>query len=481
MSPWDLRGWISKAKTGGLLKVVEGVEPDEIGVMTEVNARNRGPALVFDSVRGFRKGFRVLTGAVNNASLFALTLGLKESVDTRHMIEWLRDKPARWQEESKNYPPVFVDEAPILQNVKSGDQVDLLQFPVPKWHSLDVGPYIGTGSGIITRDDETGWVNVGTYRGQLMGKNEVGLYISPGKHGRIMRDKAFSEKRKMPVVMVFGMEPLLFIFSSSEVPYGVSELNYVGAIRRDRVPVIRGQVTGLPIPAFAEIAVEGFLEPDKVREEGPFGEWTGYYGSGQREEPYLQVERLYYRDDPILLGSPPSKGSYCDYGYFRSVTRSALVYNRLERSGVPGVKGVWCPEFGGSRQWVIVSIEQLYPGHATEVAALASQLRESAYAGKFVVVVDSDVNPYDTDDVLWAVCTRADPASDIDFLRKAWSTPLDPRIERPTDDWTNSRALIRAVKPFDWKDKYPRTAVEDEEKRAAAFEKYKNELNWTCW
>jgi 4-hydroxy-3-polyprenylbenzoate decarboxylase len=296
-----------------------------------------------------------------------------------------------------------------------------------------------------------------------------------------MEDKYFNSGKKMPVVLVYGMDPLTFLVSGTEVPYGVNELNYIGAIRKESVPVVKGLATGLPIPAYAEIAVEGFLEPDKMREEGPFGEWTGYYASGRRLEPYIKVLNLYYRNDPILLGFPPSKGSYCSYGYFRSVYRSALIYDQLERLGLPGLKGVWAPEVGGSRMLVIVSIKQLYHGHATEAAFLASQIREGAYAGRFVIVVDDDINPYDIEDVLWAMCTRANPAEDIDVIRKTWSTPLDPRIRKPTDDYTSSVAIIKAVKPYSWIKEFPKTAVEDEGKRKEVFKKYKELLGWESW
>ena len=465
----------------GQLKALDGVKLEEIGTITQVNSRNNGPALLFDSIPGYRKGYRILTNALNNSSLLAITFGLNPSLNTEKLVEWLKGRSIMWLEKCIRYEPSYVSDGPILENIESGADVDLTKFPVPKWHPDDAGPYIGTGCAVITKDPDNNWINLGTYRSQLFSKNEVGLYISPGKHGKIMEEKYFRSGKKMPVVLVYGMDPLTFLVSSTEIPYGVSELNYIGAIRGRSVPVVKGRATNLPIPAYSEIAVEGFIEPDKMREEGPFGEWTGYYASGQRLEPYIEVVNSYYRDEPILLGFPPSKGSYSSYGYFRSVYRSALIRNQLERLGLPGVKGVWAPEVGGSRMLLIVSIKQLYPGHATEAALLASQLRESAYASRFVIVVDDDINPYDIEDVLWAVCTRTNPAEDVDIIRKTWSSPLDPRIRKPTDDYTSSLAIIKAVKPYNWINEFPKTAVQNEEKRKEIFEKYKDLLHWTSW
>lgn len=132
----------------------------------------------------------------------------------------------------------------------------------------------------------------------------LGYYISPGKHGRLHRQKYFDRGEPCPVVMVFGSHPLLFLASSNETPYGLSEYEWAGGIAGEPVEVIEGPVTGLHFPADAEIVVEGFASSDEMLQEGPFGEWTGYYASVSRVEPVLTVEALYYRNDPILLGCP---------------------------------------------------------------------------------------------------------------------------------------------------------------------------------
>jgi 4-hydroxy-3-polyprenylbenzoate decarboxylase len=236
-------------------------------------------------------------------------------------VEALKVKAGEWAEQAGAFPCQEVASGPITENVEIGDAVDLDKFPVPLWHELDGGPYIGTGVGVITRDPDTGWVNMGTYRVQRHDRNRVGFYISPGKHSRIHRDTYFARGEPCPVVMVFGADPLNYILAASEIPQGINELNYMGAVRGKPVPVIKGRVTGLPIPANAEIVVEGIANPTDVMLEGPFGEWTGTYASKGREEPFIKVETLYYRNNPILLGSPPSKGLASDQGFWRSIWR----------------------------------------------------------------------------------------------------------------------------------------------------------------
>jgi 4-hydroxy-3-polyprenylbenzoate decarboxylase len=136
--------------------------------------------------------------------------------------------------------------------------------------------------------------------------------------------------------------------------------------------------------------------------------------------------------------------------------RSANIWNALEAAGVPGVTGVWMPTAAG-RFMTIVSIEQQYPGHAKQAAAIASQCRAAAYLGRYVVVVDDDVDVLNLDDVLWAVCTRTDPVESIDFLRDCWSGPLDPAIPRSRKG-LSSRALIDATRPYQWRADFPRVS-----------------------
>jgi len=473
----DLRDWIKQAKEINEFKVVEGADPHlEVGGMVQINSRNEGPALLFNSLKGYQKNFGVLTNVISNMKTLNLTFGLPVENTIHDTISELRIKADEWSKKAKDFPAQIVTDGPILENVEEGDNVDLDKFPVPLWHDMDGGKYIGTGVGVITKDPDTGELNMGTYRVQLHDGQTVGFYISPGKHGRIHRDKYFARGEPCPVAMVFGFDPLEFAAGSAEIPSGVFEYDYIGAIRNKSVSVIKGKTTGLPIPANAEMAIEGFSYPNETKMEGPFGEWTGTYGSEAREEPFVKVSTLYYRNDPMILGSPPSKGNYFDCMLLRCVWRSALLYNEIEQAGVLNVKGVWCPPFGGSREFVIVSIKQSYPGHATQAGLIACQTRAGAYAGRYVVVVDDDINPYDMDDVLWAMCTRSEPAN-MDLVKKAWSTPLDPLIRKPTDCFANSRGIIYAVKPYEWIDTFPETSLAKESDRKELFDKWHTKMD----
>src|SRR6185312_11952517 len=148
-----------------------------------------------------------------------------------------------------------------------------------------------------------------------------------------------------------------------------------------------------------------------------------------------------------------------EYARYRAITRSALLKEALQTAGIPDVTGVWAHEVGGARMFVAVAIKQRYAGHARQAGHVACQCQVGAYAGKYVVVVDDDIDVSDLDELMWAMLTRSDPATSIDFINNAWSTPLDPRIppeKRERGDFTNSRAIIDACRPFHWRDKFPK-------------------------
>ncbi len=469
MSIRDLRGWIKEAEALGEVKTVKGADWDtEIGAITELaQHRENGPAVLFDEVKGYPKGHRVLVNSLGSLRRTALTLGLDTNITSP--MELVK----AWRAYSKRIMPIpakTVESAPVMEHVDTGKDVNLLKFPTPKWHEHDGGRYIGTGSVDITKDPDEGWVNLGCYRVMIHDEKTVGFYISPGKHGRIQREKWFASGKPMKVAVSIGHDPLVFLAGSIEVPYGVSEYDWIGGVLGQPFEVLQSTQTGLPLPANSEIIIEGTAHPDQKRDEGPFGEWTGYYASDQRAEPTITVERVLYRSNPIMLGSPPGKPP-SELTAYRSIMRSALIWDDMEKIAVPDVRGVWCHPAGGTRLLVIVSIKQRYAGHARQAALAAMSCRAGAYLGRYVVVVDDDIDPTNTWDVLWAICTRSDPEKDIDIIRKMWSGPLDPII--PIEErGFNSRALIDATRPFDWKEKFPPVAVSGPEVLEATRKKW---------
>src|SRR3990172_120902 len=302
--PYDgLRGWIKKLEERGDLRIVEGADcAKDIGQATELlQHHSDAPCVLFDKIPGHQPGFRVLVNMYGTPARMALTYGLPADLKKGPLSQAVLGMVNN----AKPIPYEFVDEGPVLENIQIGDAVNVDLFPSPRWHELDGGAYIGTGSFDVTRDADTGDINLGTYRVMSMDRKTVGFYISPGKHGRIHRDKYWERNEPLPALIVVGGDPLLLLAACTELPYGVSEYDWVGGVRGAAYPVIKGRVTGLPMPADAEIVFEGYAAKDTKRVEGPFGEWAGYYASGAREEPVLDIKAVYYRNNPIVNGFPP--------------------------------------------------------------------------------------------------------------------------------------------------------------------------------
>ena len=341
----------------------------------------------------------------------------------------------------------------LLENVKTGDDIDLFKIPVPRWHEHDGGYYIGTGDMVIMRDPDTGWINYGAYRVQAHDKKLATVMCSKGKHGDMIQKKL---SRARPAVPGRG--------GVRHAPGAVHDRGARNSARQERVrrgrrtarragPGDHRAATGLPIPAHAEIAFEGFIHPNDKIDEGPLGEWTGYYAGGLKKEPAIRVETMMYRDDPILLGAIPGIPPDDD-SFYRGSYRSGAVWNQLEAAGVPEVKGVWSHAAGGSRLWLTVAIKQQYAGHSKQAGLIASQCHAGAYANRFVVVVDDDIDPADMDKVIWAMCTRFDPREGMEILRGCWTTALDPMAYGEKDP-RNARVVIDACKPFGRRDTFP--------------------------
>jgi len=464
----DLREWISKAEGLEEVKTLKQCDWNlEIGAITELVARREdGPAVLFDEIKDYPKGYRVLSNSLSSRKRLALTLDMPAGETKMDFVRLWRER----YKKIKPIPPKIVKDSPLLENVYRDKDIDLLKFPTPKWHELDGGRYIGTGSIDITRDPDEGWVNWGTYRVMIHDKDTVGFYISPGKHGRIQREKYISTGRPCKIAMSFGHDPLVFLAGSIEVPYAIPEYEFIGGVRGEPLELIEGEYSGLPIPANAEIVVEGDVIFDQAKIEGPFGEWTGYYASAERPEPFVKVRRLYHRNNPIMLGSPPGRPP-AELGWYRSYLRSALIWDEMEKAGVPDVKGVWLTVSGGSRLVLVVSIKQRYPGHAKQAAVVASQCHAGAYLGRYVIVVDDDIDPSNTDDMIWALASRSDPETDIDIIRRCWSGPLDPIIQ-PGKKGFNSRAIIDACRPFEWLKDFPPVAESSKEVLDATARKW---------
>ncbi|HYX63443.1 MAG TPA: UbiD family decarboxylase [Burkholderiales bacterium] len=457
-NPLDLRAWLDEAARLGELREVRGADWNlELGAISELNVKREGaPALLFDEIPGYPRGFRVLTCSTSSPARLSSILRLPIQRTHQGLVRELRGRPAKWQAAASGFARLEVGEGPALENIDRSP--DLFKFPSPLWHEHDGGRYIGTGCSVVTRDLDSGWINVGTYRVQLLDANHVALDMVSGKHGRIHYEKHKAAGKRFPVAIVLGADPLAYLISGLEVPFGMCEYDYMGAILGEPVRVIAGEKTGLPFPAAAEIVLEGHVEPNDERSEGPFGEFHGYYPGKEGRAPAVTVEKVYFRSAPILVGSPPAKPPN-DYSYSKAVMRSALLHDALVAAGVPDVAAVWAHEIGGARMFNVVAIRQRYAGHARQAGHILSQCGVGAYMSRYSVVVDEDIDPANLQEVMWAVATRTDPALDIDIIQRGMGSKNDPMfVAYQYDAPFSSKAVIDACRPWDHLAEFPAVA-----------------------
>jgi 4-hydroxy-3-polyprenylbenzoate decarboxylase len=322
---------------------------------------------------------------------------------------------------------------------------------VPHYYPLDGGRYFGTAHFIVSKDPDTGWVNLGTYRGQLLGKDKLGTQFIKGKHADIMLKKYQAMGKPMPVASIVGCDPLLFILGAARVSAFVSEYDVAGALRGEPVEVVRGETVDLPIPAHAEIVVEGEVDANKFMDEGPFGEYTGYYsGVGTDPRNFIDVKCITHRNNPIMWGTTVGR-AVTDTHMTMALSYGATLWQQLLAMKIPGLKAVYCPPEGSGRFLAIISMKQMYPGHVDQVLTASISTEMGAYGLKTVIVVDEDIDPWDIPRVMYALSFRFQP-NRCQVIKRGRSTPLDPSLPIDAREITG-RLLLDATIPYEWKEK----------------------------
>ena len=446
----DLRVFLERAREAGEFHVVKGADPHlEIGTIFELSHENLyPPVMLFENMKGCDPTHRILC----NVRVARFVVG---DLD----LEAVKAYRARPKSKKEPIPPRFVNTGPVFENVLEGDAVDISKFPAPKWHQKDGGAYIGTECIVITKDPDSDWVNLGTYRVMIHDNKTLGVFIENGKHGDQIRRKYWARGEACPIAISVGQAPILGVVGSNTGKPGSSDYAEAGGRIGRPVDLVKGKVTGLPIPADAELVFEGFMPPPEqdARPEGPFGEWPGYYASDSRPEPVLHVKAIYHRNNPIIIGQPPTKPTYP--GRQIKIPHVAQLWDSLEAAGVPGITAVWKMPGAGSRFMDVVAIKQMHAGHAKMAGLVAAGCLAGAYMTRLTVVVDDDIDVTNPAEVMWAMSTRWDPKTQTDIIDGCWTGQIDPRLDpekRENHDTTTSHMIVYAVRPWHWKDDFPK-------------------------
>jgi len=241
------------------------------------DVKPRGPALLFEKLRGYSSDFRLVSGLVGSYRRFALALGLNEVSSPQEIVNIFRERI------KKPLNPVLVSDGPCQENVDMGDNIDLFKFPVPWWHPRDGGRYIGTWHGVISKDLNSGIRNVGMHRIQVFDRNHTGIGMLPMAHISHHYTQRQRIGQPLEVAIVIGADETVPIVAGTGFPPNVDELAIAGGLREEPIELVRCKTVNLEVPANSEIVIEGIVSPTERHLEGPFGEWAGYHAGGVRQ------------------------------------------------------------------------------------------------------------------------------------------------------------------------------------------------------
>src|SRR6266496_2674329 len=403
----DLRGWIAALEAQGELSEINA-EVDwniELGtIMRLAQGPGTGKALLFNNIKDYNtpasRCRRIFGSALNNYRRIAMMLGLPPDTHPRELVRIGRTIL------TGSIAPKNVATGAVKENILKGADVDLYEFPTPYWNRLDGGRYLLTYGGCVTKDPETGIMNVGVYRGM------------------------------------------------------VASRDLIGAIRGAPVELVKCETNDLYVPASAEIVIEGYLglDPKTYAMEGPYAEFTGYLAGDRSPKPTIRVTAITHRNDPILRGTIEGAmpGSYSENAMCSSIMRAATAWNVLDRAGVPGVTDVWCPPVQAGIN-LLIRMKQSYRNQAKQAANAIWGSSAAHVRYKHITVVDDDIDIHDYAAVDWAIAYRVNAGeNDVVIMPATFGMGIDPSTRKRdrnatlfgTGKW--NRVLIDATMNLDY-------------------------------
>ena len=429
----DLRDFMAMLEARGeLVRIKQEIDP--YLEMTEISDRTlkaKGPALLFENPKGY--DYPVLTNLFGTPERVALGMGqdnvgalrevgkvlaaLKEPEPPKGMRDAWDKLPIYKQ--VLNMAPKLVKKAACQEFVITGDDVDLTKLPIQTCWPGDAGPLV-TWPLVITRGPHKERQNLGIYRQQLIGKNKLIMRWLSHRGGALdFREwQQLNPGKPYPVAVALGADPATILGAVTPVPDTLSEYAFAGLLRGAKTEVVNALSSDLQVPASAEFILEGFIYPDEMADEGPFGDHTGYYNEVDKF-PVFTVETITHRENPIYhstyTGRPPDEPAIL------GVALNEVFVPILQKQ-FPEIVDFYLPPEGCSYRMAIVTIKKQYPGHAKRIMlGVWSYLRQFMYT-KFVIVCDDDINARDWEDVIWAITTRMDPTRDTTLID---NTPID--------------------------------------------------------
>lgn len=402
-----LREYVGRLEeTGELRRISRPVSAREVAALTE----DSDQALLLEHVAGAE--FPLVANAMASRRAWATALDVPER-DVLHEIR---------RRLEHTHAPVLVEDGPVKEVILRGDEVDLGAFPLYLQHELDGAPYISAAMDVTRKTG--GGCNLGMRRLMVRTLNETGVDVVAPSDLRAAYREARQEGRAFPIAFVVGGDPLDYLATQLRVP-AQDEYELAGALRQRPAQLVRAETSDLPVPADAEIVLEGHLEGDWTEAEGPYGEYTGCYGA-PHINPVFKISAITMRSDPLFLTATISgrRLDHTDTALLVALGTELCVWESLERA-VARPKHVYCPPAATGMHSARISIQSRDPGDGRNavMAALASRGEI-----KMATVVDDDVDVFDDRSMEWALATRYQADVDTVVLSGLRTLPLDPSL-----------------------------------------------------
>ena len=415
-------------KAGELKRITTQVDTElEIAEILRRTMYANGPALLFENVKNY--DIPVLGNAFG--SLKRLEIGLETSDFTeigQRIVDMTKmEVPSGVLNKIKKLPelakmgdifPKLEKDGPVIEIVYDSPSFD--KIPILKTWPKDAGRFITFGF-VVTKHPETGVRNLGVYRMQVLDSKHALMHWQKHKRGAHHHDIIKEKGEKIETAIVIGGDPATIFSAVAPVPEGLDKFVFAGITRKKGIKIVKCKTVDLEVPANAEIVLEGYVDPFDVRDEGPFGDHTGYYTP---KEPYptFTLTGMMQRKKPIYLTTIVGKPILEDAYIGKVIERSFLPLIRMFQ---PEVVDFSMPASGWFQGLAIISIKKRYPGQARKVMMGLWGLGQLSLT-KIFVVVDDDVNVHDINNVIWAITTRADAARDVMIIDKTPTDTLDP-------------------------------------------------------
>jgi 2,5-furandicarboxylate decarboxylase 1 len=430
----DLRSFLGEARQLGpdfFVSISKPVDPvlETCVIQQKLAAEGRYPAIRMENIKG--SDLPLATNILGSYSLLGLALGVDPGQPKSAILQRFRDRAAK-----------PLEGAPVKQVVLTGDDIDLAKLPIVHHAEQDSGKYITVGV-LVLRDPDSGVLNAGMYRHEVQGKDKLGCMFNPAHHAGYIYRRCQELNKRMEAVLFIGHHPAALLGALGEGSIDSCELDLMGGLMGEPLAVTDAETVDLPVPAFAEIAIEGYLDPANETADGPFAEFTGYYGPAKDPIGLMHVTAITMRSDAIYHDLDPA---HPEHNLANALSLESAVYDSVRRL-VPSVTAVYVPVSGACRFTTYVAIKKSVPGQGKSAGLAAITANPNL---KIAVVVDDDIDIYDEQRVLWAIATTFEADQDLVVIPGAMGSHLNPSSYgeiRNQHGPMNTKMVIDATRP----------------------------------